>query len=75
MPTNTKKKAKVNCKGPNVGACLAADPKDAKILFGVIFDHFAFVDCTDTKLTLDGSNNRRTLEKSTSELLKSLHIE
>ena len=46
--------------------------EDAELLLRIVLDQLGLVDGTDTELTLDGSNQRRTLEESTSELLQSL---
>jgi len=53
------------------GTSLAADPEDTEVAVVVELDDLALVDGTDTQLALDGRDQGRTLEESTSEGLES----
>jgi hypothetical protein len=68
--TNTKKKSKVNAESSNICTSLAADPEDAEMSVIVEFIELALVNRSDTKLTLDGGDQRGALEQSTSESLE-----
>lgn len=70
MSTNAKEKTKVNTEGTDVGTSLAADPEHAKVTVIVELDELALVDGSDTELTLDGRDQRRTLEEGTGEGLE-----
>lgn len=61
----------MNAKGSNISSSLAADPEHAKVSIIVELVEFAFMDRSDTKLTLDSRNQRRPLEESASQGLKS----
>lgn len=54
----------------NVGSSLAADPEDTEVAVVVKLNELALVDGSDTELTLDGGDQRGTLEESTSKGLK-----
>jgi hypothetical protein len=69
--TNTEEKTKVHAEGTDVGSGFAADPEDTELPLVVKLVEVALVDGTDTKLTLDGRDQRRTLEKRTGEGLES----
>ena len=71
MGTDTEQKTQVNAKSTDVGTSLAADPEDTKLPLVVELVELALVDGTDTELTLDGGDERGTLEESTSEGLES----
>jgi hypothetical protein len=55
----------------DIGTGLAAHPENTKMTIIVKFEKLAFVDCTHAKLTLDGRDERRTLEERTSQGLQS----
>lgn len=57
-------------KGSDVRASLAADPKDTEVAVIVEFDELRLVDGSDTKLTLDGRNQGRSLEEGAGEELE-----
>jgi hypothetical protein len=69
--TDTQQQTQVNAKGTDVSTSLTADPEDTQVAVVVELVHLALVDSTDTELTLDGRDKRRTLEQSTGEGLKS----
>jgi hypothetical protein len=69
--TNTEEKTKVHAEGTDVGSGFAADPEDTELPLVVKLVEVALVDGTDTKLTLNGRDQRRTLEKRTGEGLES----
>jgi hypothetical protein len=71
VSTDTKQKTQVNAKSSNISSSLAADPEHAKVSIIVELVEFAFVDRSDTKLTLDSRDQRRPLEESASQGLKS----
>jgi hypothetical protein len=68
--TNTEQKTQVNTQSTDVGTSLAADPEDTELPLVVEFVELALMDGTDTKLTLDGGDERGTLEERTSEGLE-----
>lgn len=68
--TNTKEETKVHAKSSDIGTSLTADPEDTQVAVIVEFDELALVDGSDTELTLNGRDQRRTLEQSTSEGLE-----
>jgi hypothetical protein len=68
--TNTEQKTKMNTQSTDVGSSLAADPEHAELPLIVKLVQLALVDSSDTKLTLDGGNERGTLEESSGERLK-----
>jgi hypothetical protein len=57
----------VNAKCTNVCSSLAANPEDTQVSLIIKLVKFALVDGSDTQLTLDSRNERRSLEKSTSQ--------
>lgn len=65
--TNAKQKTKVDTQSPNVGSRFAADPENTKVSVIVEFEKLALVNGPDTKLALDGGDQRRPLEKCTSQ--------
>jgi hypothetical protein len=68
--TNTEQKTQVNAESTDVGTSLTADPENTKLPLIVEFVKLALVDGSDTELTLDGGDERGTLEESTSEGLE-----
>lgn len=62
---DTEKQTKVNTQGSDVSPSFTAHPKDTQVALIVELVELALVDGTDTELTLDGRNKRRTLEKRT----------
>jgi hypothetical protein len=44
--------------GSDVGTSLAGDPEDTKVLFLIELNKFAFINSSDTQLSLDGSNSK-----------------
>lgn len=71
VSTDTKEKTQVHAKSTDIGTSLTADPEDTEVALIVKLDELALVDSSDTELTLDGRDQRRTLEQSTSEGLES----
>jgi hypothetical protein len=71
VSANTEQKTQVDTEGTDVGTSLTADPEDTEVAVIVKLVEVALVDGTDTELTLDGGDQGRTLEESTSEGLQS----
>ena len=60
----------MDAEGTDVGSSLAGNPEDTEVALVVELVKLGLVDGTDTELTLDGGNERRTLEESTGECLE-----
>jgi hypothetical protein len=71
VATNTEEETQVNTECSDVGTSLTADPEDTEVTVVVELDELALVDGSDTELTLDGRDQRRTLEERTGEGLES----
>ena len=71
MRTNTEQKTQMDTKGSDVGSGFTADPEDTKVPLVVELVKLAFVNCPDTKLTLNSRDQWRPLEKSSSQCLES----
>jgi hypothetical protein len=71
VSTDTKKQTQVDTEGTDVGSGLARNPEDTELSLVVKLVQLALVDGSDTELSLDGTDQRRTLEKSSSQSLKS----
>lgn len=69
MTTNTQQQTQVDTKRSDVGSGLTADPEDGKVTIVVEFNELGFVDGPNTKLTLDGRDQRWTLEQGSSQRL------
>jgi hypothetical protein len=67
---DTKQKTEMHAEGTDVGSGLAAHPEHTQLPLIVELVQLALVDGSDTELTLDGGDERRSLEESTSECLK-----
>lgn len=72
MAANTEQKTQVNTESTHVGTSFTRGPEDGEMAVVVEFEQLAFVDSTNTQLTLDSRDKRRTLEKSTSQGFNSL---
>ena len=70
VSTNTKQQTQMNTESTDVSAGLAAHPEYTKLPLIVELVEFALVDGTDTELTLDGRNERGTLEQGASQCLE-----
>jgi hypothetical protein len=70
VSTDTEEQTQVDTEGTDIGTSLTADPEDTKVALIVELVQLALVDGTDTELTLDGRDQGRTLEESTSEGLE-----
>ena len=70
MGTDTEKETKMDAKSSNVGTGLARDPEDTEMTVVVELDELGLIDRADTELTLDGRDQRRSLEESTGECLE-----
>lgn len=68
---DTEEETQVDTEGTDVGTSLTADPEDTEVALVVELVVLALVDGTDTELTLDGRDQRGTLEERTSEGLQS----
>lgn len=71
VSTDTQQETKVDTECTDVGTSLARNPEDTELSLVVELVKLALVDGSDTELSLDGRNKRRTLEQSTSEGLES----
>jgi hypothetical protein len=67
---DTEQKTQMHAEGTDVGSSLAAHPEHAQLPLIVELVQLALVDGSDTELTLDSGNERRSLEQSTSEGLE-----
>lgn len=67
---NTEQQSKVDTESSNVGTGFTANPENTEMSVIVEFVQFAFVDGSDTELTLDGGNKRRTLEEGSGQGLE-----
>jgi len=67
VTSNSQQQSQVNTKSSNVGTGFTADPEDSEVTVIVEFDELTVVDGTDTKLTFDGRDERRSLEESSGE--------
>jgi len=67
VTTGSKEEAEVKAESTDVGTRLAADVEDAEIALKIKFEELVLVDGSHTELTLDGRDERRTLEESTGE--------
>lgn len=65
--TDTEEQAHVHTERPDIRSSFTRDPKDGEVPVVVEFDEFAFVDCADTELPLDGGDEGGALEKGTGE--------
>lgn len=70
VSSHTKKKTQVHAKSTNIGSSLAADPENTQVAVIVKLNELALVNGSDTQLTLDGRDQGRTLEQSTSKGLE-----
>lgn len=71
VAADTEEKTQVDAEGTDVGTSLAADPEDTEVAVIVKLNQLALVDRSDTELTLDGGDERGTLEQGTGEGLES----
>jgi len=69
--TDTEKKTKMDAESTDVGSGFAANPEDTELPLVVKLVELALVDGTDAELTLNGRDERGTLEESTGEGLES----
>jgi hypothetical protein len=67
---NTEQQSKVDTESSNIGTGFTANPENTKMSVIVEFVQFAFMDGSDTELTLDGGNKRRTLEEGSGQGLE-----
>jgi hypothetical protein len=67
---NTEQQSKVDAESSNVGTGFTANPENTKMSVIVKFVQFAFMDGSDTELTLDGGNERRALEEGAGQGLE-----
>ena len=67
-----KKHTEMNTEGSDVGTRLARDPEDGKVTLIVESVGLGLEDGADSKLTLDGRDQRGALEQSTSKGLEGL---
>jgi hypothetical protein len=62
----------VDTESSDVGTSLAADPENAHVAALVVVEQLHFVDISYAEFLLDGRDERRALEASTSERVQSL---
>lgn len=70
VAANTQKKAKVDAERSDIGTGLARHPEDTKVSVVVELEHLAFVDASNSELSLDGGDQGRSLEQSTGQGLQ-----
>lgn len=70
MGTHTEQKTKMHAKRTDVCSSFAAHPENAQLPLVVKFVQFAFVDSSNTELSLDGGDEGRPLEEGTGENLQ-----
>lgn len=68
--TDTEQQTQVHTQGTDISTSLAADPENTEVAVVVELDELALVDGSDTELTLDGRDQGRALEQSTSQGLE-----
>ena len=61
VSTNAQHEPNVHTHGSDVGTRLAADPEDSQMALCVILDQLRLVNGTNAQLTLDSTDQRRTL--------------
>lgn len=71
MRANTQQQTQVHTESSDVGTGLTADPEHTKMSVIIKLVELALVNGSDTQLSLDGRDQRWTLEESTSKGLKS----
>lgn len=75
MRTNPKKQTKMDAQCPNVCAGFTADPENTEMTVVVKLDQLALIDGADAQLSLDGRDDRRSLEECASKVLnRSRHL-
>lgn len=72
MTTNTEQKTQVHTKGTHISTSFTRSPENGKMTIIIEFKQLGFMNSTNTQLTLDSRNKRRTLEKSTSKSFNGL---
>ena len=70
VSSNAQKQTQVHAERTDVGSSLAADPEDTEVALVIELEQLDLVDGTDTELTLEGRDQRGTLEERTREGLK-----
>jgi hypothetical protein len=68
--THTEQKTEMHAKGTDVGSSLTAHPEDTQLPLIVELVQLALVDGSDTELSLDGGDERWSLEEGTGEGLE-----
>lgn len=68
--TDTEQQTQVHAQGTDISTSLAADPENTEVAVVVELDELALVDGSDAELALDGRDQGRTLEQSTSQGLE-----
>lgn len=71
VSANTEQKSEMHTQSTDVCSRLAAHPENTQLPLIVELVQLALVDRSDAQLSLDGRNERRSLEKGTGESLKS----
>ena len=63
MSANSGEETQVNAQGSHVGSCLAIHPKNTQVSIFIVLQECTVVDGSNSKLSLDGRNERRSLEE------------
>lgn len=71
VAANTQEKTQVDAEGSDVGTGLTADPENTEVSVIIKLDQLALVDGSNTELTLDGRDQRGTLEERAGQGLES----
>ena len=67
LPTNPKQQTHMYAHGTDIGAGFHTNPKDAQVTVLVMFNQFAFIAGSNTKLAFDSWNEWWSLEQSSFE--------
>lgn len=70
MRADAQEKPHMDTESSDIGSGFTAHPENTQVAVVVELDNSAFVDGTDTKLTLNGGNQRGPLKKSTGQGFK-----
>lgn len=70
VAANSQEKTEVNAERSDIGTRLARHPKDTEVSVIVELEHLAFVDASNSQLSLDGGDQGRSLKQSTGQGLQ-----
>jgi hypothetical protein len=67
VTANAENQTKMYTQGSDIRSSLARYPENRKVAVFIVFEKLRIVNSTDSKLALDGRNQRRPLEEGTSK--------